>query len=427
MASIEKRKDSYRITVSLGFDTEGNQIREKTTYHPTATTTKAIEKEVAAFARDFEKQVKEGKWLSGEKLTFKAIAERWLKESAPKNLADKGEQNMDIIKRYAYPAFGTLKISKITTLHIQDMISGMETKGLAPGTIRRAMAAINSVFRYAYRLRIIQENPCTRDRIELPKEPVSNDLHYFTPKQAQVFLEFMQKPFTKTVKAHQQIDDTGKPYNVPEYTQTMYVPLQHQVFFMLAVYGGFRRGELGALTWEDVDYKNRTVTINKALARRKGGQVIKSPKTAHGNRTVMLPEICFSFLRRWQREQLEYRLRLGSAWRGNMDMDKTNIFMQDYGDLMDISTVRKRFRSIVERYNAQCKSDDEKLPLIRVHDLRHTSATLLEANGCDIATISKRLGHSKVSVTLDVYSHALPENDEAASDILEKVLARKSG
>ena len=423
MANIEQRGDKYVIRVFCGRDTDGNRILKNITYRPIAKTPKAIEKEVAAFARDFEKRVKEGKYLTGEKLTYKDVAERWLSDCAAETLSDHGEKYMEAIKRYAYPAFGMAKISGITTLQIQALINGMKSKGLTPKTIHYTITAINAVFRYAFRLRIIQENPCTRDRIQLPKLKEKEELHYFTPDQARRFIVFMQKPFEKTIKEHTTTGIDGKRCTVPECKITMTVPLQHQVFFLLAIYGGFRRGELGALTWEDVDYKGHTVTISKAVARRKGGQVVKDPKTVHGNRTVTLPETCFDFLRRWQREQLEYRFSLGTAWAGNMDMEKTNVFIQADGSPMDISTVRKRFLSIVRRYNDQCKKEADKLPEIRVHDLRHTCATLLQANDCDIATISRRLGHSKVSVTLDIYSHALPENDKKASDILDKVLA----
>lgn len=423
MASITKRGNAYRITVSLGFDTNGKQILETTTFHPTAKTSKAIENEVSDFARDFERKVKDGKDLIGEKLTFQAITERWLKESASKSLSDAGENNMDLIKRYAYPVYGSMKISKISTLHIQGMIAGMEDRGLAPTTIRRAVAAINCVFRYAYRMRIIQENPCTRDRIELPKMKTDKELHYFTPDQARRFLAFMQQPFEKTIREHTTIGIDGKRCTVPECKVNMSVPLQHQIYFMLAIYGGFRRGELGALTWDNIDYKKHTVTISKAIARRSGGQIVKDPKTESGNRTVSLPAVCFDYLRRWQNEQRQKRFELGSAWHGNMDLDKTNIFMQEDGGLMDISTVRRRFLSIVRRYNDQCKEESDKLPEIRVHDLRHTNATILQASGCDIATISRRLGHSKISTTLDIYSHALPEDDRAAADTLDRILA----
>lgn len=426
MASIEKRGDGYRITVSLGRDTEGRKIREKMTYIPKSRGPVALEKELAAVARDFEKKVLDGKYLPGEKQTFKAIAEEWLAESAPEHYSDGGAENMAIIKRCAYPAFGSMQISKIKTMHVQKLIADMKADGLAASSIRRNIAAINCVFRYAYRMRIIQENPCSRDRIELPKMQKDDELHYFTPEQARRFLDFLTVPYKKTIRAHVQIDDTGKPYNVPAYEQEMRVPLQHQIYFMLAIYGGFRRGELAALTWEDVDYDAHTVTISKSVARRDGIQVVKDPKTEHGFRTVTLPKECFDSLRRWQYEQMATRLRIGTAWRGDQDMERTTIFMQDDGSMMDITAARKRFLSILNRYNDGCKKEEDKLPIIKLHDLRHTSATLLQASGCDIATISRRLGHSKVSVTLDVYSHAIPENDVEAADILSKVLSKQS-
>ena len=103
-------------------------------------------------------------------------------------------------------------------------------------------------------------------------------------------------------------------------------------------------------------------------------------------------------------------------------MDDNTVFIADDGGMMDISTIRKRFLSIVKRYNEQCEKESDRLPEIRLHDLRHTTASILLSQGCDIATISQRLGHSKVSVTLDIYSHALPENDQTAADILERML-----
>lgn len=421
MASIRKRGNTYRIQVFLGRDTEDKAQFVTVSYKPTATTPKAIEKEVDTYAREFEKQVKEGKYLSGEKLTYKDITERWKADWAADHLADGGAQYLDMIKRYAYPAFGMMKISKIRPLHVQTLVDEMKEKGLSAATIRRATTAFNSVFRYAYRLQIIQENPY--DRVERPRMEKGNELHYFTPKQAKAFLCALRGPYTDVVKAHDRIDDTGKKYHVEEYERVLSYPLQHQLYFYLAIYGGFRRGEECALTWRDIDFKNHTVTVSKAVARRKSGQIIKEPKTAAGCRTITLPDVCFDLLTEWRKEQKRQRLAYGTAWKGAQNMEDQYIFMQDNGALIDISTIRKRFHAIIDRYNASCKNEEDKLPQIKLHDLRHTAATLLVANGCDYATISHRLGHSKVSVTLDIYSHPLPENDIAASNILEKVLS----
>lgn len=91
---------------------------------------------------------------------------------------------------------------------------------------------------------------------------------------------------------------------------------------------------------------------------------------------------------------------------------------------MSVDTPTHKFREILDLYNSQvAKTESEKLPIIRIHDLRHTSATLLLANGTDIETVSKRLGHSKASITLDVYGHAMKEMDRKAADTLEQLFS----
>ena len=90
---------------------------------------------------------------------------------------------------------------------------------------------------------------------------------------------------------------------------------------------------------------------------------------------------------------------------------------------MNLDTPYHKFKEVIALYNAQCEKEEDKLPNIRLHDLRHTSATLLLSENVDIETVSHRLGHSKASVTLDVYGHWLKETDEKASDTLENLFA----
>lgn len=422
MASIKKRGKGYLITVSLGRDENDKKIFETTTYIPESSSPKAIEKEVASFAHDFEKRVREGKYLSGEKLTYKVIADHWREEWAPKSLSDGGADYMKLIERYAIPAFGNMMISKIMPLHVQALINDLEKKDLSPKSIHRAMVAINSVFRYAYKMNIIQENPYTR--CELPKIKKDTALHFFTRDQAMTFLnKALTMTYIDTIKAHDRIDDTGKAYHVNEYTEEHTIPIQFRALYTLALFGGFRRGELAALTWRDIDFQKKTVRINKAAALRKGGYIIKDPKTVQGNRTIVLPESCFELLKNWKREEKKLRLSLGSAWEGPEDFEDSNIFIQATGKMIDLNTIGQKFKTILFRYNATVENDNEKLPIIRFHDLRHTSATILIGSGCDIETVSRRLGHSKASVTLDIYAHPLPENDYTASDVLEKAIS----
>ena len=224
----------------------------------------------------------------------------------------------------------------------------------------------------------------------------------------------------------------GKVYKVKEYTGHHSVALQWRIYFTMAIYGGFRRGEMCALTWEDIDMEAHTVSINKAIGcTRESGQFVKSPKTKAGERCIVLPSDVFDLLKVWKKEQLTLCINMGTAWEGHrngmMDdgitrdsFDKNTIFIQmDNGLPISISTPGHKFAEIIEMYNNACTREEDKLPKIRLHDLRHTSATLLLAKNTDIETVAHRLGHSKPSVTLDIYGHALPENDKQASDALE--------
>ena len=439
MASIRKRKDSYQITVSLGRDTEGKQIIETTTYRPEATTPRAIEKEVDQFAKDFEKRVREGKYLDGEKVSFTSFVETWERDWAANHLTQKTlDEYKSALTRRAVPAFGHMKMAKIKAATIQKLIVEMNNEGKAPATVHRTVSAIRSVFRYAYRMEVIQSNPV--DRCELPKMDADTDIHYWTLAQAQRFLAFLDEGYMTTHKAHTRtLDKTGAAYSVPEYTEHHNIPLQLRVFFTLAIYGGFRRGELLALTWEDVDFETNTISITKSVSKNSGGTTVKGPKTESAVRDIVLPSSCFTLLKQWKTEEQSLSMRLGSKWAGmrGRNFDCNRIFIQDDGTPMGTDTPYQRFKSLIETYNRQTEAtakkltteaarkakEAEKLPSIRLHDLRHTSATLLISENVNIATVSKRLGHSKVSTTVDIYTHALAEKDRAASDKLEELFA----
>ena len=427
MASITKRNNTYTIFVSLGRDSSGKQIVKTTTYRPTSTTEKKIEKEVQDFARDFEKRVKNGEYFSGEKMSFEEVAQRWDKDwaSNPENLTPSiREGYLEILQKRAYPHIGFMKISDIRPLHINVIYDEMKNEGKATATIKRTHCVINSVFKYAYRMELIKDNPC--GRIELPKQRPNKDLHYFTLDEAKTFLEALTKEYTHKYKGSVRVlSSTGESYKVNDYEARHSIATQFQSYFYLALYGGFRRGEIIALTWEDIDFENHTVSITKSVAKTKKGQIIKSTKTVAGERVIKLPRQCFEVLANWKKEEKELSLSLGSYWKGyrGKEFEKNPIFITDEGERMNLDTPYHKFKEVIALYNAQCEKEEDKLPNIRLHDLRHTSATLLLSENVDIETVSHRLGHSKASVTLDVYGHWLKETDEKASDTLENLFA----
>ena len=424
MAEITCRKGIYKIRVYLGKDVNGRKITESTTFTPTKKTPKAIKKEVQEFAMNYEKKVKEGILLSGEKLSLADVVEEWKKDQTFKDLTKSVQESyVDILNRRIFPHIGHLKISKITPLHIQKIYNDMEQDGKAPKTIKRTNTALNSVLKYAYRMNIIQENPC--DRIRLPKNKVDTDLHYFTLDQADRFLDSLTKEYT--IEHPEVIRSNGR--KIPAYTETITTHFQYVPFFYLAIYGGFRRSEIIALTWNDIDFENRTVSITKAITKTKEGQFVKETKTVAGNREIMLPSQCFEVLKDWKLKQMGMSISMGESWKGETgkDFDKNFIFIQiEDGSRMDVDTPTHKFKKAIQNYNATCTKEEDKLPLIHLHDLRHTSATLLLANHVDIETVSHRLGHSKPSITLDVYGHWMEETDRTASDTLENLFKKAS-
>lgn len=425
MASIIKRGNSYRIYVSCGRDSQGGQIVKTTTYKPMATTPKKIEKEVQDFAREYETRIREGRYFDGETIKLVDFIETWRTNWAEQKLTKSIQENyLRIINRRFVPVLGNRYLTSIRRIDIQTIITGMEKAGLAPKTIKYAFTCINSVMRYAYRMEVIDRNPC--ERVELPKIKQVTEIKYFDLEQAKRFLnEAIVKDYPMTMKSHTRVlKKTGEVYLVPGYTETRSMSFQWRVYFNLAIYGGFRRGELIALTWNDIDFENRCIRINKAVAKTSSGQILKETKTESGNRSIVLPKACFDLLEDWMYEQKQLALRLGSYWKGKRGnyFEENNIFITNDGQRMDVDSPTAKFRKILEAYNESVQEAD-RLPIIRLHDLRHTSATLLLSEGVDIETVSHRLGHSKASVTLDIYGHALKSKDQTASDKLSEIFA----
>ena len=152
MASISKRGNSYRITVSVGRDMEGRQLVRHLTYTPKETTKAAVRREVERAAVEFEERVRSGKYLDGEHMTFVELVDQWKRNYAKKNLSPSTlDSYLAILKNQFYPALGNMKVSKITALHIQSVVNSMSERGLSPGTVRRDFAVLSGILQKAYK------------------------------------------------------------------------------------------------------------------------------------------------------------------------------------------------------------------------------------------------------------------------------------
>lgn len=439
MANIQKRGNSYLVRVSNGRDINGKQLIESATFTPDPSMTpKQQEKALNKFALEFEEAVKSGKYLNGEKMTVKDFAERWMKDYVMVNLSIRTQEKYrDALDSVILPEIGHLRIAKVTPLHLTSLYNSLiadggrrdgKPGGMSASTVRRYHNILSGMFRAAAQWMVIEQNPCQRATV--PKEKQKKELKFFTDEQAMIFLAALDEEYPYTIKGHTRTDDTGKPYRVQDYQETRKIDLQYKVYFYLAIYGGFRRGEMTALTWEDIDLAAGTVRINKTATVTKQGVIIKEPKTATSNRTVSVPPSVVKLLRQHRKAQIAYRLSLGDKWEG----DQGYLFTQWNGKMMCPDSPYQKFKSVIAMHNEKVNRQEDLtpkqkaallLPDIPLHGLRHTSATLLLSGGVDPVTAANRLGHAKASTTLDIYAHALEKNDKAASETLDTILARR--
>ena len=426
MASIQRKEKKngevvYRITISLGCDPSTGKWKPKViTYKPNQTISpKQQEKEARKFADQWEDKLKNGESYEGEELLFSEYAKKWL-ENKKTEIAYSTYRNYSyIIKEKILPFFSNHRLARIKTPAVETFYKSL-LGGNSNATIRKTANVLSGMFKDAVRWQIIQNNPCKNAKV--PKNiDEETALKYFTPKQSLMFLASLDMSFETVVKGHDRVDDTGKPYHVADYIEKRKLPLQLKVFYTLSLYCGFRKGETLALHWSDIDLEAKEVRIEKAVGKTEDGLGLKKPKTATSVRTVSLPDTIIPLLKQYKTEYWLYRFRFGEAWKG-----EDNLFIQEDGRLMGYSTPYQSFVRHLTRYNEWARDNPcdakkngfEPLPMIPLHGLRHSCATLLNYLEVNIIDISKILGHAKSSTTMDIYAHSFEEqNREAASKL----------
>lgn len=394
MATVIKRGDTYRITVSCGYDMNGKQIRRNTTWKPAfGMTKKQIEKELERQTVLFEEQVKNGEFLQDGNIRLGDFCNQYLEilrssESvAPTTVA----MHERVISHYILPALGHIKMKDLKPIHVQKFIQEISrempntstrnraqtTMKLKPATIKRYYVVLQSILSRACKLGVIASNPAASSKIDLPQHN-QVEIEIFTKEEANKMLSCLNNE-----------------------------PVIYQALIHLAIVTGARKGELIALTWDSVDLNTGTVIIKQSNYKLKGEE-IKTKATKSGkNRSISIPSYCVELLKDYRVHQMQERLKAGDQWQ-----EEGWIFTQWNGKPMHINTPSHWFSKFLARYD---------LPHRKFHALRHTSATLLLANGTNIKTVSSRLGHSQLSTT-NIYLHSIEEADRAASQSFADIL-----
>lgn len=384
MATITQRNGTYKITVSGGYDANGRQIRHHKTWKPAPGMTKRqIERELQRQAVLFEEAC-DGLELGGN-IRFQEFAEQWLAEYAEKRLKARTIERSRQIAERVNPAIGHLRMDKITARHIQRFINDLsagdanqKTGGaLAPSSVRRIVAFISGVFSYAVKMGIVRDNPCRR--VILPETRVQEHDCY-SLEEMQQFLDLL-----------------------------MNEPLKYQAFFVLAVYGGFRRGEILGLEWKDIDFASGVVSIRRtSLYTKEKGIFTDTPKTKGSARSVKLPPEVIDLLRRYRSEQSREVFQVGDQWHYT-----DRLFTMWNGEPVAPDTPARWLRRFFQRTG---------LRPVNLHSFRHFNASVLITSGVDVRTVSASLGHSSTSTTLNIYAHTFAQAQAKASEAVSSAL-----
>lgn len=389
--SIEKRgKNSYRLTVSEGFDLSGKPMIHRKTVHGTK---KDAEVELAKFVTE----VQNGLVIDGKSLKFSEFTEIWKRDYGSKELAPSTyKRYCRMLETRLLPYFGHFYINKIKPTDIMkfyDLLekdtqlvrkqgnNGAKTKKPLSGkTILEHHRLLRAMLHKAVYWQLIVANPA--ERVQPPKARKPKRRSY-DDEQTKILLENLELLSSEDIK--------------------------YKVAIILTVFTGVRLGELMGLEWQDVDFKNGIISINRSsqyLADM--GVFAKVPKTESSIREIAIPEFIVSLLEEYKLWYEEQKSIYGELW-----TNSDRLFVQADGKPMHPSTISKWFVKYVGQIG---------LPVINFHGLRHTNASLLVAQNIDIAVISARLGHAQISTTLDFYVHPLLSHNRKAGYALENLL-----
>ena len=227
---------------------------------------------------------------------------------------------------------------------------------------------------------------------------------------------------------------TGKNFNRPRYTMLKDEILESGDVLIvteltLSLFCGFRKGETLALHWNDIDFKEKKISISKSVGMTENGFDYKEPKTKKSVRKVSIPDDVIPLLKQYHFEYIQTRFSHGTAWQGDLS-NGGNLFIQADGKLMGHTTPYQYFTKHLHRYNEWVQNNPEKakaegleeLPIIPLHGLRHSCATLLNYLEVNIIEISKTLGHSTCSTTMNIYAHSFEEQQEEVATKVNEFL-----
>lgn len=380
---VEKGKNKFMVRVYTGLTAEG-----KRKYH--SKTINGSQKDAQKYLNKILREKDTGEFIEPSKEYFGTYIDNWLKNTAKPRITEKTYRSYEqMVRLYIRPVLTDYKLARITPEQIQKLYNEMIDKGLSPRTVRYTHTVLRSALQQADKWGKINRNPA--DLVDLPKAE-RKEMKALSPTEA---AEFMKASSYSRLKA----------------------------LFSLMLTSGIRPGEALGLRWQDVDFENNRITINRALTRSGKGWKLDEPKTARSRRTIPIPKEVTNDLEEVRQSQERAATERKKIIKWHPEKAKKLKPYTDHGFVFATETGEPfSERNVIRSYFKPLLKQAGLCDSIRLYDLRHSCATLLLAAGENPKVVSERLGHASITLTLDTYSHVLPGMQESASDKLGDML-----
>ncbi len=369
--TIYKREDGRWVaSVTVGY--EGGKRKRKSFYGDTR---KEVQDKLTKALRDRQ----QGLPLADERQLLGIYLDRWLEEVAKPTIRAKTYRSYaQLVRLHLKPDLGHIPLAKLGPQDVQEFLNRKRQVGLSSRTVQYLHALLRAALNRALRWGLVARNVAA---LVDPPQVETAEVTPLVPDEARRLLEALQ-------------------------TERL------QALFTVPLAVGLRPGEALGLRWQDVNFKTGTLSVLRALQRIEGKLQLVELKTRRSRRSISLPQVALAALQAHRARQLEEQHRAGDAWRNDAGL----IFTTARGTPLEPRNVVRTFKRILRSAG---------LPDQRFYDLRHTCASLLLAQGVHPRVVMEILGHSQISLTMNTYSHVIPQLQQEAAKRMDDLLFGK--
>ena len=320
------------------------------------------------------REQQQGMLVTTPQQTLEQFLGQWLEAHRPSVRIRTYERYEQIVRVHIVPALGRVQLQKLTAQQVQNFYTKVG-KQLSSTTVNTLHAMFHKALEDAVKWGLLARNVC--DAVTAPRR-AHYEIKPLTMEQANILLDAAKQ------------DD-------------------FEALWVLALTTGMRRGELLALKWQDINFEQAMLQVRRIFTRAPGNRYIESePKTEKSRRSIMLASFTVEALRRHRVRQLETKLQMGTAWQ-----EHDLVFCTSLGTPLNPNRALELFKRLLKKAG---------LPDMRLHDLRHSIATILLSMGVHPKVVQELLGHNRIQETVDTYSQVLPTIHKEAIRKLEDVL-----